>query len=134
MSSSLAGNLERYGSVQRVIVFVAGICFVDREAYCRALYPFQLVNVDVELAEWSIKLYVELNPTKLMVDVDNPSFEIVIDDRPESLGLVEKYRVTNLVRGDPPSSCRTWIATLQESVDVVDAVQAVVVQAEDDPQ
>lgn len=58
--------------------------------------------------------------------------EDVVDHRPEPLGLVEQDRVADLVCGDAPGCRSTGVAALEEPVDVVDAVEAVIVQAQDD--
>src|SRR5690606_22959651 len=58
--------------------------------------------------------------------------QVVVDHRSEPLGVIEKHRITDLKRVGAPGYRWTLIATLQKTVDVVDAVKAVIVQAQDD--
>jgi len=127
------GDLERNDSFARVVVLVAVVIVVDGEADGRSLHPLERDVENVELGEWPVQLDVELDFAGVGgSDVDDLPLEVVVDDRPEAVRLVEQHGIANLVGGDAPADGRVGVAVLEEAVDVVDSVEAVVVKAQDD--
>ena len=55
-----------------------------------------------------------------------------MDHRSEPLGLVEEDRVADLVTWAPPAGRCAGVAALQEAIDIVDAIETVIVQTQDD--
>ena len=122
-------HLERDGGGVGVIVLITDFDVVDRESYRRIGNPLQVgVPLDVELGHWPVEPNVELNAAIGGLDVDDGALEVVVDQRFEPVGVREQDRVADLVDRRPPWDGGRGVAGLQEPVDVVDAIQAVVVQ------
>lgn len=96
-------NLKWNRGIQRVVVLIASIVFVDREAHGRIPNPFEIISVDIELAKWSVEFDVELDSAGDALDANDKAFQVVINNRAKTLSLIKQNGVTDFVRGYSPS-------------------------------
>src|SRR5690606_23816404 len=90
------------------------------------------VSFSIPFVDGDIKFDIELNFSFKNLDISDPSFQIVVNERSESVGLIKEYWIADFICLNAPLFRRVLITSLQEPVNVIYAVETIIVKAKND--
>src|SRR5690606_36054854 len=75
---------------------------------------------------------IKLNPTRDSTHPNNPTLQVVVNDGSEAFSVIEEDWIADLINRLPPRRRSSGVTALQESIDIVDPIETIVIQAQDD--